>query len=396
MRSSGHMRPRAAGARVPAVEEARSSVSKLGRRVSNLSSAAVAALAVTAFLYVLMLKHSFAGGPCTNTCATRLLARTRAVLLLQPGADNKLQLGALTVPAARPYTLATCTNCACDVCAFLQSNRVFAPVESLIWEFILRSPDCDGSKAVADVGANIGSFALLAAQYECTHVVAFEPNAAPRALLAASVALNGVAARVTVLPYALGAAHGAAVVDASADKRWGLAALSEVPVQQRSRSAQPHTLGDGPLSAPPAPRSATRRPGTVSVLPLSEITQLTRHLLLLKIDTEGYEGNVLAGAWALWDAGRTADNVLLEVKSWNTRAKRDLLRHLARTAGLLHVYTYNELYGSEPVDLQSMRLNGRLVDVTEVILTGQYDVMLPHEDYWLRREALPAAFLDDS
>ena len=130
------------------------------------------------------------------------------------------------------------------------------------------------------------------------------------------------------------------------------------------------------------------------MLPLSDVPGLTRDLLLLKVDTEGFEADVLAGCWALWDAGRVVHHLLLEVKDWNARPKRDLLRHAMRTGGFAAVYTYRELYGGPPLArLADVALDGRLVDVTEVVMQARYDVPLHFEDYWLVREPLPARML---
>ncbi len=385
--------------------------SKRHRRLGGGSPSRVALAVLTVGLVALFkLRHGSKrdDAPCTGACAARLLARTRAALLARPGMDAATSVHSMTVPATRPYTLATCTQCNCDVCEFVEQYNVFAPVESLIFEHILNSDACDGTKAVVDVGANLGTFMLLAAQYECAPVVAFEPNAAPRALAAASLSLNGARERVTLLPYAIGASHGTAVVDQSADVRWGLAAMQEAPPDEvarlRSRGVgDAHTLGDGIRTAQPGPSglhiaarpsSAAGDDGAVPIVPLSDVPQLTRNLLLLKIDTEGYESSVLPGCWAIFDAGRTVDNVLVEIKSWNSRAKRDLMRHLARTANLNYIYTYQEQYSMRVESLAALSLNGRLLDVSSIILEAQYDAMLPHEDFWFRREPVLSQFLE--
>jgi FkbM family methyltransferase len=358
---------------------------------------------------------SFDGGSCGRACTRRVIARATQQLKDLSGGDKgegkssaaALTISVLDVPASRPYKLATCSGggCACDICSWVRTNGVFAPVESRVFEWVLSSPACDGTKAVVDVGANVGTFTLLAATYDCVpKVIAFEPNAAPRTLAEASIALNSLSRRVVVIPHAVGASHAAALVDESA-RKWGRAAVEAAPPDEeevlRARGVgDSHTLEVPASSSPSAVRAAAqstpRKPaGGVRIVPLSEVGELTTHVLLLKIDTEGYEASVLAGAWALWDAGRSVDNVVLEVKQWNSRPKRDMLRHLARTGGLTHVYTYREMYGPEgrvekPAGLANVSLQGRFTDVSDVIRMGRYDTLLPNEDFWLRKEALPA------
>ena len=367
-------------------------------------------------LLSLLLLFTFGGGdgrgttPCRWGCAARLLRRTHKQLQSLAG-GTLLSLHSLTIPVARPFTLIVCGECHCDLCEALLGAQakpagVFAPVESLIWEHILTSAACDGTRAVVDVGANIGTFTLLAASYPCLPVViAAEPNPLPFTLLEASVRLNGFSERVVLLQAALGDAVGRARIDQSVDARWGHASLHPLPLSRaktlRARGVgEAHSLdanADASIGAPdddPTPPAAPPPDaGILPVLPLSEVTNLTRHLLLLKIDTEGGEAAVLAGSWALWDSGVSVENVLVEVKLYNSKAKRDVLRHLARSAGLLRVYTYKEEYTSALGSLRELGLEGRLVDVSAVVLNGEYGTPLPHEDFWLRRERAPESFL---
>lgn len=71
---------------------------------------------------------------CWGRCAYRALGQAQASLLALDGANKALTVSTLVVPASRPFTFVTCTNCGCDVCAMALSNGgAFAPVESLIW-----------------------------------------------------------------------------------------------------------------------------------------------------------------------------------------------------------------------------------------------------------------------
>lgn len=363
--------------------------------------AALAAFGVALLLFAHLRGASVRPGrPCEGRCASALLARTAHQLASLTGEPLPARVRSVRLRAARPFDLAVCDDCGCDVCDFVEQRGWFAPVESLAFEHILSSPLCDGTRAVVDVGANVGFFTALAAQYECAPLVALEPNAAPALLAAASLALNGASHRVALLPLAVGAVAGAASVDAAeGDPRWGLAAVRELP---RDAAAMQRKRG---LTPPPAPTAAGRppaphspgpplAPGAVAMLPLSELPGLNRDLLLLKIDTEGFEADVLAGCWALWDSGRVVHHLLIEVKDWNSRPKRDMLRHVMRTGGFAAAYTYRELYGGPRLTkLADVVLDGRLQDVTEVIMQAQYDVTLHFEDYWLVRQPLPRRML---
>ena len=58
------------------------------------------------------------------------------------------------------------------------------------------------------------------------------------------------------------------------------------------------------------------------------------------------------------------------------------------------MYTYKELYGGPQLArLADVALDGRLVDVTAIVMEARYDVPLHFEDYWLVREALPERML---
>ena len=67
--------------------------------------------------------------------------------------------------------------------------------------------DLDG--VVVDAGANIGAFTLACASWHPRVTIhAYEPNPAAREMLARNVAANGLEARVTIWPEALGAHDG--------------------------------------------------------------------------------------------------------------------------------------------------------------------------------------------
>ena len=66
----------------------------------------------------------------------------------------------------------------------------------------------------------------------------------------------------------------------------------------------------------------------------------TRMLLL----QEGFEQMVFDGAWPLFESS-TVHNVIVEVKEFNSPAKRAMLLKLMTVGGFKRAYNYNEVYG---------------------------------------------------
>ena len=116
-----------------------------------------------------------------------------------------------------------------------------------------------------DAGANVGSYTVLAAAVAGADVVAFEPDPGTVRALRRNVELNRVAARVDVRECALGAESGIADFTVGRDTT--------------NRIAQPSDTG-------------TRR------VPLTTLDAVLdgRPPTLIKLDVEGYEPEVLAGA----------------------------------------------------------------------------------------------------
>ena len=159
---------------------------------------------------------------------------------------------------------------------------------------------------MVDIGANLGLVTLLAsARVGATgHVHAFEPQ--PRLLewLHASLQLNG-RRNVTVHGVALGEREGRQTL--------------EIPLHNRgAASLQRHAVGDQSIEVPVCTLSACLK------------TENARSVRLVKLDVEGYEGQVLQGAEPLLQS-TPPDAVLFECKGttafWE-RPEVDLLhRH---------------------------------------------------------------------
>jgi FkbM family methyltransferase len=68
----------------------------------------------------------------------------------------------------------------------------------------LRAVDVAASDTILDLGCHIGSFAIMAAAEKRCRVVGFEPDPSSAKLGRLNAMLNGVEARVEVLPFAIG------------------------------------------------------------------------------------------------------------------------------------------------------------------------------------------------
>ena len=243
--------------------------------------------------------------------------------------------------------------CACDICRAIGERGVFSPSETIIFDKILSFGCRAGQGVVIDIGANIGFFSLMAAKYGC-RVHSFEPNLLPRSFLQASAIYNQLDDLVTIHPAAVGASKGAGRMQSN--HAWGL---------QKVQIDSDATFVDD---------------AEFQVLPLSSVVH--EDALLIKVDTEGFEDSVFAGAWTYLDQKRVS-NVLVEVKGFNTKSKRELLRNIATKAKLQRVYNYKEEYGG-PASLLQLSQPRTMIDVTSIIINATQDtVPLEHEDFWL-------------
>lgn len=133
---------------------------------------------------------------------------------------------------------------------------------------------------VVDVGANEGQYAL--ALRKCGYrgaIVSFEPLPQAHAELLAKSRLDD--AWLVMPPVAVGADAGEVVLNIAANS----ASSSVLPMLQRHLAAAPHSAYVGSMVVPLVRLDATL-PGVVRPWKLA----------LLKIDTQGYEDRVLAGA----------------------------------------------------------------------------------------------------
>lgn len=315
-----------------------------------------------------------------------------------------------------------CSNCKCDICEKISLQGYWSPVETLIFQTILDHSDgCqDGRALVVDVGAHVGYFSLLSAAYGC-RVASFEPNAMALKYLQASKDFNNFR-NISIHPEGVGKDVTEAVYTETdtwalnnfgATKRRQLAEVNSTDttlrrVSDRSSGMRFASINDQSMDVAKSVRrqrnvqldgdtvpakdhhSQFRRRrilGTVRVTQLDRV--VNESVLLLKIDTEGYETNVVEGAKALLSQHRVA-NVLVEVKQANTQRKRDFLWNLANAGGFSHVYNWLEIEAKldGPFHLFDLQ-NASLVDVSRIVRSRDYDSDLQFQDFWFSRAPLP-------
>ena len=167
----------------------------------------------------------------------------------------------------------------------MRASSGYAPVESALVSAILRRR-CGASSPpplVLDVGANLGYFSLLAAAHGC-RVRAFEPSPGLAEIVRASVALNGFGELVTVVNAGVGAAPGTMRFAAAADP-----SISRV-------------VADEPATA------------HLPLLPIVALAdEIDEDVLLVKMDTEGFEPYALQGLLPACAAHRI-EHIVVEIK----------------------------------------------------------------------------------
>jgi FkbM family methyltransferase len=179
-----------------------------------------------------------------------------------------------------------------------------------------------GGDWVIDVGANIGTFSLLAAQCVGSfgRVFSYEPNPRPFGLLAKSLVLNWTHDRVLQRPIALGDREGTVSLSVSAVNLGGAQVQAGLS-NYSAFSAVADTLGDVSSIE-------------VRCRRLDDEFPVDLPIKILKIDVEGYEAAVLKGAQRLLER-RCIDFIMLEVvKEIAGTNWTDILRAISDIVGL--------------------------------------------------------------
>jgi FkbM family methyltransferase len=146
-----------------------------------------------------------------------------------------------------------------------------------------------------DVGANVGTFSLIAARARHASVVAFEPGYANFARLCENIVLNECSAAIVPVPLPLSDAPGLL----------SFTYRSLEPGQSR------HALGDTPYVPPPQSSSTYVQPVCATTLDRAVADfdlPLPHHM---KIDVDGSELRVLRGAAAVL-RGQQLRSILIE------------------------------------------------------------------------------------
>jgi predicted RNA binding protein YcfA (HicA-like mRNA interferase family) len=114
-------------------------------------------------------------------------------------------------------------------------------------------------------------------------------------------------------------------------------------------------------------------------------TIVKEDVLLLKVDTEGYEAMVIGGSHNVLK-NHNVQNVVVEVKNFNEHDVRDFLFDLKGSGHFTHVYNYLEEY-FKPMDLSVFSLDqATMYDVTDIVANKRYEEELKHEDFWFCKE----------
>lgn len=146
---------------------------------------------------------------------------------------------------------------------------------TIAWLARLQSED-----VLADVGANVGMYSLLAAGGRGARVYAFEPESQNYALLNRNIVLNGLAARVTAYCVALTDEPG----------------FSALHLSKFEAAGSCHSYGEA-VDPDLEPRASAYSQGCVaSTLDAMLAAGATRQPSYLKIDVDGFEHKVIAGA----------------------------------------------------------------------------------------------------
>lgn len=304
-----------------------------------------------------------------------------------------------------PFFMYGCNGCSSGMMRDIQHHGIWSPVETVLFHTILnnhcRNPD-GSSRLVVDVGANAGFFTLLAATYGC-RVLSFEPVVGPRMLLTASVALNNFTSQVTIKDIALsgktGEGTGVGGYDLThiVEKQRALQQYQEYQLrglEPRMRVSQNWQGNWMPqmwknFGAGAAANQNFGQP-TFKMTLDTMARVVTEDVILMKVDTEGHEASVMAGA-ADYFKNHNVEAILMEVKEANSEVKRKMLQSMMQMGKMVKAYNF--------LDHDWSRSHGRGVldfvqipevckDVTQIIVSLDLNTPVHYEDFILVKKPL--------
>jgi len=272
----------------------------------------------------------------------------------------------ITIQTEPPFQLAipSMTNPCQNAITSAAFNGVFAPIETRIYMSILSSrckkllPN-GKPPLVVDVGGNVGYFTVYAAKMGC-RVISAEPLSENLQFLTESLKLNQIESLVTIKQLAVGAKKGSAkMVQDCVDTGFSL-------------------ILEGDEATIP-----------VQVDTLQSI--VNEDVLLLKIDTEGYEDEVFGGMGDLLNHYKI-EYIVCEFKfSRDIEAKVKTINSLMKD---YHTYTYDEDYSYflEPESKGLQLLRTKITDWKEIGVqlneSVTKHVWLPYEDLLFERKSI--------
>lgn len=177
----------------------------------------------------------------------------------------------------------------------------------------LLSKMAGGYDAFIDIGANFGLYTVqIAASGRAKELHAFEPDPRNFAQLNSNLYLNKMTGRVTTHPFAVSAQSGELRFDAAPEKSTG-----------KSRVMDAGMAADGTEMV-------------LQARALDDVFTMTGCKIAIKIDVEGHENDVLAGAGALL----AQNDCVLQIEAWPENADA-LCAHMAQL-GYARIHTIDD------------------------------------------------------
>jgi FkbM family methyltransferase len=190
--------------------------------------------------------------------------------------------------------------------------KLYEPLQPYL---LLELTDLAKADTFVDAGANVGAYSILISSLDCiTSVHAFEPSPRTSEELAVNVALNEQAHKVTL--------HKTALSDTESNARFGIVG--------------DYSGANGVVDTSIHPLDKFATQVTVCCVPLDSVLTFRDRTISLKIDVEGHEKAVLAGARGLL----TGNRGIMQIESYESWT--------AELAEVLESYGYRLIFHAGP------------------------------------------------